>query len=837
MSKPLRLILVDKNKAPVNQNNQQIQNNQQNNQQIQNNQQRINNVQNNQVNYQQMQLIEVKCGIVTKIAKKNNVKDPTELVIHFPNMNKSFNAVCKIFCPLREKDTIYTLCYLDQNQVLHITKQPFAQAPIDKDYVIQCFIRATKSPFMSCRRLYENISNIAGGNDQVITYLSQMAQTWNDEHNSDLLYLFDKVEPEVIKKLLGWWYRERNLRRLWLFGLTNKEINACRLTCDKIYEKCLTNPFTLPAIPLEKCMTILDILNKKLDINDNIRGSIIRIIWKNLYDQSWSCVPIKFVTKQFPELINHLDILQKDYGLIPDLDSFYLRYPHKVENWIADYIIDKCSKDIITYDMPIDDVVRHSAHFNRDMSEDQKRAVHGALDHTISIITGSPGCGKTATLGQIIHNLDLRNVSYAVASFTGKAVARIREVTKSQKPSTIHRLIYNAKQDPTKRKKSQFEKDIPLADYEHVIFDEASMITTELLYEFLTVYPDIKKLTFIGDANQLQPIGWGSFFQQMLKSETIPTYKLTTNFRVITKAGLKDGIILNANEIMTHDNRIPFEFIPAENFSVMEGSMERVYDIIRGCFNSGIKSKDLVVICPYNRYLDQINRKFQSIYDMGGRKVTDTRGYTWGIGDRVMLTENDAEIGVFNGETGYIKDLTDKALLVDFGQAGCHEFLIEPTEKNKTYNRYGQAVGYSYQDGAAEMAGEDDDVVDTERTVKKLALSFCISVDKSQGSEYPYVIVYIPEFNTGSFINKNRIYTAFTRSQTMCWIVVSDIFDLNAAAIKKSPMRFDNLAKRLSNKLPNLKPFKIPFKLTGDNEMDCDMFDDFDMDDGYFIET
>jgi len=1232
MSKPLRLIIVDQNKVPINnalttnnQNNNPINNNPINNNalvvqntniNVQNNNQQAQriNTQNNP-NYQQMQLIEVKCGVVTKIAKKNNVKDPTELVIHFPNMNKSFNAICKIFCPLREKDTIYTLCYLDQNQVLHITKQPFAQAPIDKDYVIQCFIRATKAPFMSCKRLYDNISNIAGGNDHVITYLSQMAQTWNDEHNSDLLYLFDKVEPDVIKKLLGWWYRERNLRRLWLFGLTNKEVNACRLTCDKIYEKCLTNPFTLPAIPLEKCMTILDILNKKLDINDNIRGSIIRIIWKNLYDQSWSCVPIKFVTKQFPELINHLDILQQDYGLIPDLDSFYLRYPHKVENWIADYIIDKCSKDIITYDMPIDDVIRHSAHFTREVSEDQKKAIHGALDHNISIITAPPGCGKclgrgtkilmydgsiksveaivvgdlvmgpdskprkvlskcvgkdemfkiipsrgrsfvcntphmltlkgmvpyisylknkkkkhevnssergipkskafltkeeaqtyletlnedifdipldeyqkrtqwhkkynylfhigidfpkkdipmdpymigfwlgdgssdcsaittidnetidyfsetlksygaelvqrgetitygirglgenyhkyrgnafrntlndlnlidnkhipdiykinsreirlellaglidsdghvhgegncieiiqknvklsddieylcfslgfmvtrkeytkgcmykgemrnglyqrmeifgegtediptkilrkemkerlinkratclsfkvepvgngiyygftldgdgrfllgdflvthnTFCLAQIIHNLDLRNVPYAVASFTGKAVARIREVTKSQKPSTIHRLIYNAKQDPIKRKKSQFEKDIPLADYEHVIFDEASMITTELLYDFLTVYPDIKKLTFIGDANQLQPIGWGSFFQQMLKSETIPTYKLTTNFRVITKAGLKDGIILNANEIMTHDNRLPFEFIPAENFSVMEGSMERVYDIIRGCFNSGIKSKDLVVICPYNRYADQINRKFQTIYDMGGRKVTDTRGYTWSIGDRVMLTENDAEIGVFNGETGYIKDLTDKALLVDFGQAGCHEFLIEPTENNKTYTRYGQALGYSHQDGIAEMAGEDEDVVDTERTVKKLALSFCITVDKSQGSEYPYVIVYIPEFNTGSFINKNRIYTAFTRSQTMCWIVVSDIFDLNAAAIKKSPMRFDNLAKRLSNKLPNLKPFKIPFKLTGDNEMDCDMFDDFDMDDGYFIET
>ena len=1229
MNKPLKLIIVNNpnntnnitNTNNTNNTNNIINTNNTNNTNNANNTNNI--IMNNrqtQPNYQLMQKVEIKCGVITKIQPKKNIKDPTELVIHFPNMNKSFNAICKLFCPLREKDCIYTLGYIDNNQLLHITKQPFTQAPIDKDYVIQCFIRATKSPFMPCKRLYENMSSIAGGNDQVINYLSQISQSWNDEHNSDVLYMFDKIEPETVKKLLVWWYKERNLRRLWLFGLTNKEINSCRMTCENIYQKCLVNPFALPAIPLDKCINILDMLNKKVDKNDNERGSIIRIIWKNLYNQSWSCVPTKFIFKQFPETINHLQILKDEYGLIEDLDSFYIRYPHKVETWIAEYIIDKCSKDTITYDMPIDDITRHSAHFNRPMSEDQMRAVHGALDHNISIITGQAGTGKclgrgtkilmadgsiksvetivvgdlvmgpdskprkvlskcvgrdemfkiipskgrsfvcntphvltlkgivpyityrserndknkrhvvvstekgcrkrksfwtkeeaqnyletltedifdipldeymkrikdhqrkcylfhvgidfkeidvpmdpymigfwlgdgtssspeittidfetidyfhktlksygakmtidktgysysisglgenfgkrrgnafrntlydldlidnkhipdiykinsrkvrlellaglidsdgfvhgegncieiiqkneklsddieylcfslgfmvtriectkgcmykgemrngkyqrmsifgagteeiptkilrkemkerlmdkratclsfkvesvgkgmyygfeldgdgrfllgdflvthnTSVLSQIVHNLELRNISYAVTSFTGKAVARIREVTSSQKPSTIHRLVHNARFDPTKKKKSQFEKDIPLADYDHVIFDEASMITTELLYDFLTVYPDIKKLTFIGDANQLQPIGWGSFFQQMLKSETIPTYKLTTNFRVITKSGLKDGIILNANEIMNHDSRIPFEFIPTENFTVMEGYIERVYDIIQGCFNSKIQSKDLVVICPYNKYIDSINRKFQSIYDMGGRKVTDSRGYIWGIGDRVMLTENDAEIGVFNGETGYIKDLTDKALLVDFGQAGCHEFLIEPTEQNKTYNRYGQAVGYNYQDGDAEMAGEDEDMVDTERTVKKLCLSFCITVDKSQGSEYKYVVGYIPEFNTGSFINKNRIYTLFTRSQTMFWFVVSDINELNEACIKKSPMRFDNLAKRLSMRLPNLKPFKIPIKLIGDNEMDGDMFDDFDMDmdDDFFIET
>ncbi len=298
MNKPSRLVIVDQN-TNQNQNYQQIQNT-------------------NQVpNYQQMQKIEVKCGIITKVEKKNSNNEPTELVIHFPKMNKSFNATCKIFCPfpcpLRERDTIYTICYLDQNQILHITKPPFAQAPIDKDYVIQCFIRATKSPFMACRKLYDNISSNAGGNDNVISYLSQISQSWNDEHNSDILYMFDKVEPETVKKLLGWWYRERNLRRLWLFGLTNKEVNACRLTCEKIYQQCLSNPFTLPAIPLEKCFSILDILNKAIDKDENVRGSIIRIIWKNLYDQSWSCVPTKFIFKQFPEINNHLDILKEEY--------------------------------------------------------------------------------------------------------------------------------------------------------------------------------------------------------------------------------------------------------------------------------------------------------------------------------------------------------------------------------------------------------------------------------------------------------------------------------------------------------------------------------------------
>jgi exodeoxyribonuclease V alpha subunit len=827
MSKPLRLVVVDKKIA-----NTQID--------VTAKRQQIIDSQIEHSQKKESRAVVV-TGVIKKIQKKVSPKDPTELILYCPKMDQSFNAVIpsKLFCPLRENDTIYAKCIFTDN-VLHVVDQPFAQPAIDKDYIIQCFIRAAKIAFLPAKKLYETMSINAGSNDEVITYLSQLAQNWNDDRNMDILYMFDHVESETFKKLLTWWYRERNLRRLWLFGLTNKEINACRLTCDEIYQQCLTNPFTLPAISLEKCQAIHQILSKTVDINDNTRGSIIRVIWKNLHERGWTCVPNKFIFRQFPEISMHLETLKNEYNLINDVDAFYLRYPYKVECWIAKYFIAKRLEDKITYDTPLDDINRFGAHYTRELSEDQMRAVNGALDHIVSIITGAGGCGKTVVLSQITHNLELRNIPYAVCSFTGKAVARIREVTKSQKPSTIHRLIHNAKTDPFKKKKTQFEKDIPLAEYEHVIFDESSMITTELLYDFLLKYPGIKKLTFLGDCNQLQPIGWGSFFQQMLKSETIPTYRLTTNFRSITKTGVKDGIILNANEIMTHNNLEPFEFTETDNFYVKEGPIEMVYDIIKGCFNSGIKSKDLVVICPYNRYIDQINRRFQSIYDLGGRRVTDSRGYTWIVGDRVMLTENDADIGVFNGETGYIKDLTDKAVLVDFGLAGCHEFLIEPTAQNKTYNRYGQAVGYGYQDGIAESVAEDEDVIDSERTVKKLTLSFCITVDKSQGSEYAYVVGYIPEFNTGSFINKNRIYTLFSRAQTLFWFVVDSIADLNVAAIKPSPIRFDNLYKRLSEALPNLKPFKIATKLVGDNEMEGDMYDDYDdydhYDNGYFVE-
>ena len=1134
-------------------------------------------------------------GIVTKVNFAQRRGDPTTFRIYCPNMQKSFEASCNLFCPIREGDTIYALCKLGPDSRLYVTRPPFVQPAIDRDSIIQCFMRALRQGYGPAMGLYQTLSRIAGGDEAVIPFLTGIAQSWNDTHNADILFMFDRIDPDNVKKLLVWWHKERNLRRLYLFGLTKKEINACRLTCDEIYLKCMENPYTLPAIPLDKCDAILDRLNKTPDPVNRLRGAIIRMIWKYLHENGWTGMPTRFLARQFPGIREHAEALKQEYKMVAELETAYLPFPHKVETWITNYIVDKVRKDPITYDMPLDEpitladgtiVERHSAHFSQDMSEDQQRAVQGALDHSICIITGAAGTGKclaigtpilmfdgsikkietikegdlvmgpdslprrvlskcfgmdnmfeiipskgrsfvcntphvltlkgfepylgtrkerekchvahysekgikrrkafttkeeaqkfidalsqdifdiplnefilrsadhqrysylfhvgvdfpkrelpmdpyligywlgdgssacaqittddkeivqefyrvlrsydmtltetnyllgyyirsngddyrkhggnkflnalrdldmlnnkhipdlykinsrgnrlkllaglidsdghnagnyieitqknkrladdieylafslgfmvtrvecekgceykgemrygiyqrmtifgegledipvildrkkcyprqlvrratcqrfevrplgkgiycgftldgdsrfllgdflvthnTRSLGQLIHNLELRGISYAVCSFTGKAVARIREVTKKRNPATMHRLIANARTNQLDRRPTQYEKDIPLGNYDHIVIDETSMVTEELYYDLAQAYPNVKNWTFVGDVNQLPPIGWGSLFQQLLKSETIPTYRLTTNYRVYTTDGERDGIILNANAIISHDPQYPFEFVQTDNFSIIEGPIERVYDIIRGCFAGGVRADQIAIITPYNRPLSSLNRTFQDIYNAGARSITDSRGVRWMVGDRVMLLDNDKDIGVMNGETGVIRDLTPQALLVDFGQAGCHEFLVEPTNEGRV--NYAQGVSNPYYrrgQKVEEVMDGDEGEFDDERTVKRLQVAYALTIDKSQGSEWDFEIFYIDEFNAGSFLNRNRIYTGITRAKRAIWCVVADIDAFNIVAVKPTPYRCENLARRLAAELPNLKPFKI----------------------------
>jgi exodeoxyribonuclease V alpha subunit len=752
------------------------------------------------------QVVEVN-GIILSISSFSN---PTVFKIYCPNMKKSFDAVSQNFCPIRVNDNICAICFIDSDQKLNLIKPPFVQPPLDRESTIQCLIKVLKKGHSVISKFYNKVSKMAGGDEMVISYISETSQSWEDKHDMELLYKFDGMDPDDIKRLLNWWHKEQNLRRLYLLGLNKKEINGCRMKCEEIYQSCKNNVFTLPAISLEKCDDINDRLGKTFNEDDKLRGGIVRIIWKNLHELGWTGSQIKYLSKQFPNLKDHIDILIKDYRVVVDLDTAYLKFPFKVETFVADFIIDKITEDFVTYDMPLDEVIklkdgreiiRDSASFTgtKKLSEEQKKAIQGALDHNFSIITGAGGVGKTSVLVELVHNLELREIPYALTSFTGKATSRIREVTKKRSPSTMHRLIANTRRIKEDRRSNQFEKDIPLREYEHIIIDEVSMVTTELFYDLIIAYPNVNKITLVGDVNQLQPIGWGSLFKEIMISKTVPTYKLTTNYRSTTKKGNVDGIILNATAIISHDNSCPFEFIETENFTIIEGPEERVYDIIKEHFDKGIPVEKLVILSPFNKSLETLNKTFQQIYNGNSESIQDSRGVKWAVGDRVMLTENDSSIGVFNGETGIIKEVSEKDVTVQFENtsSGCHSFDLEP---NQDRINYSEGTSESYFKRGKEMDNvlDGDEGSDLEKTVKKLTHAYALTVDKSQGSEFDNVIFYIPEFNCGSFLNKNRIYTGITRAKCNIWCVVTDIQAFNESAVKSPPYRCENLAKRLS---------------------------------------
>lgn len=374
---------------------------------------------------------------------------------------------------------------------------------------------------------------------------------------------------------------------------------------------------------------------------------------------------------------------------------------------------------------------------------------------------------NTTCIREIVENLKNKESKYALCAFTGKAVSRLREVTGQRDAFTIHRLIHNASKE--------------LVHYNHIIVDEASMLTTELFYKFIRIYSDVSNITLVGDTNQLQPIGWGMLFNSILKSETVPTCTLSTNYRVYTSNGERDGIILNANLIACHDNENPFEFEFTQNFSVISASLQGVYDILAGCKNGGIKSSQIVVLSPFNEYLDTLNSKFQEIFTPGDdNSVIESRGKKWIVGDRVMLIENDEETGIFNGETGIIDS-------------------IEPNTESGEVDRIKVIFGGMYYDFMLDPTSS--------RSIDKLKHAYALSIDKSQGSEWDFVIIAIPKIPTSKFINKNRMYTAITRTKRCCWIITEDIEALQDVVVRSPPYRCDNLSKRLTEILPNIKPY------------------------------
>jgi hypothetical protein len=616
----------------------------------------------------------------------------------------------------------------------------------------------------------------------------------------------DYITISSMTNLLGMWYRKYDKRRLYLLGLNNKEIRECSKVIKSsylIYKKCLENPFMLYPIPMNKCMEITNRIRRKPKPEDIKCGEIVRKMYEYLTFRGWSATPIRTLEKHFTNLMDYRKRLLSEFEVKEEFQCFYLNYPYAIESYITRYLTKLIKSDSIKDSDPFVELSEYNG-YNRleadfrcssTLSPDQKAAIQGALDHKVSVITGAAGTGKSTTIREIIYNLEQRDISYAVCAYTGKAVARFREVLDSNVPMTLHLRIKKSKN----------------ITFKHLIIDEASMVTLELFYKFVMCFNFPFSLTLVGDPNQLPPIGWGSFFSQLIESQTVPVYELFVNHRVYEVEDEKDGIVYNTKRMIEYGKGLsggslrmlkPMKFEQTANFIIKEGGLEQITAFATAFHKQGINPYELTIITPYNKDIELLNKSLQELYFGSNECVYDSRGKQWYVGDRVMMIKNDYKINVMNGEEGKISEIDATQVKVKFGAGREYQFPLEPDPKKKNY-------GWSQEKGSKHDSDDEDELTE-KRTVKILIHSYAISCHRGQGSEWNYVIVYLPHDRTNfSFINKNLIYTALTRAKRALFFI-GNISELEASTTRNLPYRCEHLSKRLLDRLPIIEVPSLP---------------------------
>ena len=369
----------------------------------------------------------------------------------------------------------------------------------------------------------------------------------------------------------------------------------------------------------------------------------------------------------------------------------------------------------------------------------QKEAIRQAINQKVFILTGGPGTGKTTVINCIIavyaqlRGLDLRKVHdlpILLAAPTGRAARRMNELT-GLPSATIHRHLGMTGDDDTSHLDDYLDADF-------IIVDEFSMVDTWLANQLLSNISSQTKLLIVGDADQLPSVSPGQVLADLLQIPTIPQTKLETIYRqseestIVTLASRIQKGILPADFTEKKADRSYFE---ARN----EHIPPMIEKIASAAIRSGIPAQDVQVLAPMYRGsagIDQINNLMQNLINPVEKDelTFEAPDCQYRQGDRVIHLVNDAESNVFNGDLGYISDL----LPAKYSDSKQDELTIAFDGNELVYQR---SEWY------------------------KIRLAYAMSIHKSQGSEFPVVILPITK-SSHRMLQRNLIYTAITRAKS-----------------------------------------------------------------------
>lgn len=387
----------------------------------------------------------------------------------------------------------------------------------------------------------------------------------------------------------------------------------------------------------------------------------------------------------------------------------------------------------------------------------QKQAVELVATSKVLVLTGGPGTGKTTVTRRILRLLEAGGLKVALCSPTGRAAKRLSEAS-GREAKTIHRLLGF---QPGER---QFKKGYDdRLEVDALIVDEASMIDVVLLNALLRALPDRARLVLVGDIDQLPSVGPGNVLRDIIDSAEVPVVRLTQIFRQAQKS----HIIRNAHRINSGEMPIVENDAAADFYFIQEGDPERVVELVEELcavrlpsYRGWDRCNDIQVLSPMYRGETgalNLNQRLQQRLNPHGQAHSH-RGAEFRVGDKVMQVKNNYDKGVFNGDIGTIERLD--------------------AEKQVLYVRFDYTLEYDQVD------------------LDQLTLAYAISIHRSQGSEFPVVVLPLTTQHY-VMLQRNLLYTAITRAKQMIVIVGTPKALKLAIANDKVAQRYTTLKERL----------------------------------------
>ncbi len=365
----------------------------------------------------------------------------------------------------------------------------------------------------------------------------------------------------------------------------------------------------------------------------------------------------------------------------------------------------------------------------------QQQAISMAQIKGAMVLTGGPGTGKTTATRGIIHALSMRGLRIALCAPTGRAAKRLSEAT-GMEASTIHRLLgYGGEDGFSKNGDDQLEFDV-------VMVDEVSMVDIWLMAGLMLALKPTAQLVLVGDADQLPSVGPGNVLRDIIDSGTVPVVRLATIFRQDQTSNIVAAAHeINAGALPVASNRKDDEFFFLEEDDP-EAAADTIIDLIahRLPKSYGLNPMDEIqVLSPMYRGqtgVSVLNSRIQEALNPDQQAV-HRAGVEFRIGDKVIVTRNNYEKGVFNGDMGTISQIYAEEQTI----------LLKPS-----------------------ASGIGDEVVYEFDEMDELALGYAVTVHRSQGSEFPAVIMPV---STQHYVmlQRNLLYTGLTRAKRLAVLV------------------------------------------------------------------